>query len=89
MKIRGKEMLVGFNSHRLHKNDDYHKKEIDFVEAINAELKYDRNILAKIVRHGSHCEYLQEDEEQIVLSVIQWLGTPVGQGFLERVRKLP
>lgn len=27
---------------------------------------------------------LTEREEQIVLNTIQWLGSPVGQGFLER-----
>jgi hypothetical protein len=27
-------------------------------------------------------EYLTEREEKIVLAIIQWLGTPVGQGFI-------
>ncbi len=27
-------------------------------------------------------DYLTEREESIVLSTIQWLGSPVGQGFL-------
>ena len=27
-------------------------------------------------------EYLTEREEKIVLATIQWLGTPVGQGFI-------
>lgn len=29
-------------------------------------------------------EYLTEREEDIILNVIQWLGSPVGQGFLEK-----
>jgi len=28
-------------------------------------------------------EFLTEREEKIVISTIQWLGSPVGQGFLE------
>jgi len=28
---------------------------------------------------------LTEDEEQICLGLVQWLGSPVGQGFLESV----
>jgi hypothetical protein len=28
-------------------------------------------------------KYLDEDEENICLNIIQWLGSPVGQGFLD------
>lgn len=31
----------------------------------------------------SPSEYLTEREERIVISTIQWLGSPVGQSFLE------
>ena len=81
-------LKVGFNAHRLKENDPYHKKEIDFVKAINQEIKYNNNTLAQIVNHVDHKEYLEENEEKIVLSVIQWLGTPVGQGFIEKVSKM-
>lgn len=30
-------LKVGFNTHRLKENDPYHKKEVDFVKAINYE----------------------------------------------------
>ena len=30
-------------------------------------------------------DYLTEREEKVVLSVIQWLGTPVGQGFINQL----
>ena len=34
---------------------------------------------------GSHpSDYLSDREKRIVLSTIQWLGSPVGQGFLDR-----
>jgi hypothetical protein len=32
-------------------------------------------------------EYLTENEERIVLAVIQWLGTPVGQGFISELNR--
>lgn len=81
-------LCVGFNAHRLKENDDYHKKECDFVKAINQEMKYNKSVLAQIVNHPEHKEWLEENEEKIVLSVIQWLGTPVGQGFLDKVAKM-
>lgn len=79
-----KEMKVGFNSHRLVDGDPYYAEEINFVEKINDEMKFSTNMLAGIVRHGERkgYNYLTEDEEKIVMSVIQWLGTPVGVGFL-------
>lgn len=85
--INETELRVGFNDHRLRANDEYYKKEIDFVKAINKEMKSNRSTLAQIVNHPDHKDWLHEHEEDIVLTVIQWLGTPVGQGFLERVRK--
>lgn len=87
--IDGVELKVGFNDHRLKPNDDYYKKEIDFVKAINNEMKFSHNYLAQIVNNPDHKEWLHEHEEQTVLSVIQWLGTPVGQGFLEKVSNTP
>jgi hypothetical protein len=84
-----KETLrVGFNSHRLKEDDEYYKKECDFVKAINNEMNYNHQFLAQIVNHSLRKDYLELDEEKIVLSVIQWLGTPVGQGFLEKVSKM-
>ena len=81
-------LCVGFNAHRLKENDDYHKKECDFVKAINQEMKCNKSTLAQMVNHPEHKEWLEENEQKIVLSVIQWLGTPVGQGFLEKVAKM-
>lgn len=82
------DLKAGFNTHRLKENDPYHKKECDFVKAINHEIKYNNNYLAQIVNNPDNKDYLEDNEEKIVLSVIQWLGTPVGQGFLEKVAKM-
>ena len=78
---------VGYNRHRLKDNDPYNKKEMDFVKAINEEIKWDRNYLNGMVNSKERI-YLTPDQEKVVLSVIQWLGTPVGQGFLEKVSKM-
>ena len=34
-------------------------------------------------------EYLTEREEDICLNLIQWLGSPVGQGFLDNCGFIP
>ena len=78
---------VGYNTHRLVENDPYYEKEIAFVEEINKELHYNSSFLKQIVRKPTGHNYLTEEEEKVALSVIQWLGTPVGQGFINKVMK--
>jgi hypothetical protein len=34
-------------------------------------------------------DYLSDREKDIVLSTIQWLGSPVGQGFLDKCGFIP
>lgn len=78
-------MLQGFNTHRLQENDPYHKPEIVYAESFRTKFgKKDSTIaehLQKIVGGSS----LSEREQRVALSVVQWLGTPVGQGFIEKV----
>jgi hypothetical protein len=81
------EKRYGYNIHRLKSEDDYYSKEVAFAEAINKELKYSPDMLAQIVGNPERKTWLTEDEEKAVLSTIQWLGTPVGQGFLEKVNR--
>ena len=76
---------VGFHPYRLKKDDEYYKKEIAFVEAINEELRLNSSFLARVVKRDVDSPYLDENELKVAMSVIQWLGTPVGQGFLEKV----
>lgn len=78
---------VGFKEYRLKEDDLYYKKECDFVKAINEMIESNNHTLAQIVGHPTKT-WLDEDEEKIALSVIQWLGTPIGQGFLSRVSKM-
>lgn len=82
-------LKVGYNQHRLKQWDAYYLKEIAFVETLNEEMKYNSSFLAQLVNRPdqpTNHKYLTEDEEKAVLSTIQWLGTPVGQAFLERVK---
>jgi hypothetical protein len=54
-----------------------------------------KNALSAIVfgwendRQNYPKEYLTEKEEDICLNLIQWLGSPVGQGFLESCGFVP
>jgi hypothetical protein len=40
-------------------------------------------ISLQIDNKGNPLEYLSEREKKIMISTIQWLGSPVGQGFLK------
>jgi len=79
-----------FKDHRLNKEHKYYAKEIKALEVFNSDyLEYVNHIVFGM-KKGTGMEpndYLQGREEQIVLAVIQWLGTPVGEGFLERINK--
>jgi hypothetical protein len=77
---------VGYNDHRLIK-DGYHDLEVAFNEIANKELKYNSMFLNQIA-NSRKTIYLTDHEEKIVLSVLQWLGTPVGQGFIEQAKQL-
>lgn len=81
------DLKVGYNSHRLVEGDEYFKKEVNFVKVINQELQWNPRFLAQIINGNDKYYQLSEEGEKIALSIIQWLGTPVGQAFLERVNK--
>jgi hypothetical protein len=76
----------GYRTHRFIEGDNYYEKEIKFVQTINEEIENAPQLLAQIVGNPDR-KYLTVEEEKAVMSTIQWLGTPVGQGFLERVNK--
>lgn len=80
--------ITGFNNHRITRKDPYNQKEELFVDIANRYAGSDPNFLARIVTHGDRPDYLTKREEMIIMSVIQWLGTPVGQGFLEQVESI-
>ncbi len=69
-----------FKMHRHESNP----KEKELYEKFLANNDRDMDLI--IFGHGSNSfrplDYLSDREKQIVLSTIQWLGSPVGQGFL-------
>jgi hypothetical protein len=78
------EGIKTFNEHRRGSNP----QEAKFYE-LASKWKYQyRNIFDLAVLgsqgNGSPIEYLTDREEQIVFSTLQWLGSPVGQSFLEQ-----
>lgn len=81
----------GFKEYRLKKDDHYYAKEIKALEVFNENyLKYADSIIFG-QKDGESImtpnDYLTEREEKVVLSLIQWLGTPVGQGFIRDLNK--
>ena len=83
----GKFKVTGFN----HSRTKYNPRELLFVEQINKEIGYSRNVLSQIVYanavNNPLLKKLTPHEEQIVVSVIQWLGSPVGKCFLTQVNE--
>ena len=60
-----------------------------FIEMFNSDAMADKTLSAIIFgwendRQNYPKEYLTEREKDICLNLIQWLGSPVGQGFLEQ-----
>ena len=75
----------GFKEYRLKVDDKYYAKEIEFLEVFNRDHLEHASSIVFGVEDGGWFEpndCLTDREEKIVLAVIQWLGTPVGQGFL-------
>jgi hypothetical protein len=80
----------GFKEHRLKENDNYYAKEIKALEIFNKDHLEDASFIVFGQKSGvgfEPIEYLTEREEKIVLGVIQWLGTPVGQGFIKQLNE--
>lgn len=78
----------GFKEYRLKKDDPYHAKEIKALEVFNRDYLEDVDLIVFGQDEGPGArakDSLSEREEKIVLGLIQWLGTPVGQGFINRV----
>lgn len=74
--------MESFKSHRF----DQNPKEKELVEKF-LESYSDYGMTDLIVfghtPNGTPLDRLSEREVNIVLSTIQWLGSPVGQGFLK------
>lgn len=78
----------GFKDYRLKEDDKYYSREIKALEIFNREHLNHASSIVFGVKEGTGFfpnEYLTDREEKIVLATIQWLGTPVGQGFITQL----
>lgn len=78
----------GLSQHRLASNpmekafsDAWHRLEFNGTP-------YGEKILSNILSPDNHPVFVEEDTKAVAATVIQWLGSPVGQYFLEQVAKL-
>lgn len=77
--------MEGLKTYR-HDNNPLEKKIHDIFVKEYAESKNGvamEQIVMPIDGNGNPEEYLTDREKQIMITTIQWLGSPVGQGFLE------
>jgi len=77
--------MKGYNTHR-HKNNpkekELHEKFVnDFIERKYGDKSMDRLVFGHDNNHFPN-DHLSDREKKNVISTIQWLGSPVGQGFL-------
>lgn len=77
-------MEKGFNEKRL--NNEFNKMERQSLKVFNED--YIKNI--DLIVHGANDYgeangHLSERERKVALSVIHWIGTPVGQAFIKKV----
>lgn len=79
---------TGFRDYRLNWQDGYHDIERKLVAQFNLEhhTDFDLSTLIYGLKENDRmrpAKWLTEHEEKIVLTTIQWLGTPVGRSFLK------
>lgn len=77
--------MKSYKTHRFknnHKEKEFHD---NFLKEHNRKGYQDMDLI--VFGHESTSlkpnDYLTDREKQIVLSTIQWLGSPVGQNFLD------
>ena len=75
--------MKGFNTHRHESNPKEKELHDQFIEHVSRN----HDTLSRLVLGSSKDDnfpkdYLASREEKIAISAIQWLGSPVGQGFL-------
>lgn len=83
--------MFGFNRHRL-KVDGYHNKEVAYMKIMQKFADQSSNFfdMAVFGPNGSMSpnSYLTERETKIVASILQWLGTPVGEAYLRESNEM-
>lgn len=77
--------MKGFKEYRHERNPKEKEFHDKFLKDHNREGYCDMDMIVFGCTNTSMMpnDYLTDREKQIVLSTIQWLGSPVGQGFLD------
>ena len=68
----------GLHAHRLHQNPE----EERFAKAWKAQNDPGRQLEYLLLRTDGKPALVTERDEVVAATVMQWLGSPVGQGFL-------
>ena len=86
MKVIGCDGLRGYNTHRLKRDDSYYEKEVRLSDEFDkmANDSSSQNALENIVYGNINGIYLEDHEKRLMSTIVQWLGTPVGEGFLRK-----
>jgi hypothetical protein len=80
------EKIEGYKTHRFEKNPIEQKLHDTFIKDNNREGYCDMDLIVFGHPHDSLLprDYLTDKEKKIVISTVQWLGSPVGQEFLSK-----
>ena len=84
-----------YKEHRLSQNPQEKVFHDKFIEMFGHDDGTANHILSAVVfgwkddAQTQPKEYLSDAEENACLSIIQWLGSPVGQGFLDSCGFVP
>lgn len=77
-----KHKFVGYREYRLTQNGN--ELENIFVKKMNDWIKQNPMLLQQIIIPSKeNTVFITEEQEKIAMTVIQWLGTHVGQVFLK------
>lgn len=78
-------MIEILKQHRFEQNPKEKQFVDDFLNDYSGYNTMDLIVFGHASTAMQPKDFLSEREKSIVLSTIQWLGSPVGQGFLEKV----
>lgn len=78
---------VGKHAHRLDGDSRSARREKAYAEAwAEMQGKHDGETLAFLLGDDNHTADVTPEQAMQAATLIQWLGTPVGQGFLEKAQ---
>lgn len=82
--MANKQIHTGLKAYRLGDDGPSSAREKAFAEQWQQE--QDHDLLAYLLGEANHKGEVSERDAQVAATVIQWLGTSVGQAFVEKVQ---